>query len=305
MRKVGGKKIRKRGLQVEYMRFKGCLWSSIKQNITIRMTNFRFHMRNYRIVNGYNIDYHIVENCNLNCVGCLHFSPIAEKEYIPIEKLEKELKILVEKLGSQLKSIKLLGGEPLLHPEIKRAMKVTRETLGNDVDVLLLTNGILLTQMDEEFWNICRKCNIIIGVSEYPIKVNYDMLKELSMQHFVEFITFAYRDEFWKWKILDKKLPLLRKWSNFFWCPLANSCHTYRNERVYTCCVAAHIHHFEKKFYPTGGGYDKETNSISINSRRIGRFLSRPIPMCRYCGIEKNVLFQKWKHSEGKIEEWK
>lgn len=270
------------------------------------LSNFLYHMKNFQRVKGYDIDYHIAESCNLNCAGCLHFSSIAAEEYIEIGKLQNQIKILNNTFGSRLRCLKLLGGEPLLHPEINEVLTAARGACGDKVKILLLTNGILLSQMDQTFWNACRDNKIVIGISQYPIKIKYDMLEELARQKCVEFETFAYRDDFWKWKISDKKLSTLRKWRNFFYCSLANKCHTYRDGRLYTCCIAAHIHHFEKKF-GFSGLYDVDGNSVSItdSENKIGRFLARPVPMCQYCLIEKKLSFQKWRHSKGEIDEWK
>lgn len=270
------------------------------------VSRFLYRMKNFRRVERYVIDYHIVENCNLNCAGCLHFSSIAAEEYITVEKLQNELKTLIHKIGSHLSTIHLLGGEPLLHPEIDKVLEAARETCGDAVKILLITNGILLPQMGTIFWHTCRKNKIVIGVSQYPINIKYDILEDLAKQNSVEFMTFAYRDDFWKWKISDKKLPLLRKWYNFMYCTLANKCLTYRDGRLYTCCIAAHIHHFEKRF-DLSGLYDVEANSISIANaeKKIRRFLSKPIPMCRYCFIKRKLSLQQWRHSEGKIDEWK
>ena len=132
-----------------------------------------------------------------------------------MEKLQSELKDLTYKFGSHLSTLKLLGGEPLLHPEIEKVLEVARETCGDMVKILLLTNGILLPRMGTIFWDICRKNKIFIGVSQYPINVKYDILEDLVKQNSVEFVTFAYRDDFWKWKISERKLPSLRKWYNF------------------------------------------------------------------------------------------
>lgn len=38
--------------------------------------------------NGYVLEMQIVNQCNLNCYGCNHFSPIVENKYLSIEDFE-------------------------------------------------------------------------------------------------------------------------------------------------------------------------------------------------------------------------
>ena len=41
-------------------------------------------------------EVHIVEHCNLNCKQCEHFSPLAEKSYLPVERYERDCRRLSE-----------------------------------------------------------------------------------------------------------------------------------------------------------------------------------------------------------------
>ena len=38
------------------------------------------------------IDIHITDHCNLNCVSCTHFSPLAEEFYLDIDIFDRDLK---------------------------------------------------------------------------------------------------------------------------------------------------------------------------------------------------------------------
>ena len=35
--------------------------------------------------NEMRFDIHLVDHCNLNCKGCLHFSPLSEEKYLEIQ----------------------------------------------------------------------------------------------------------------------------------------------------------------------------------------------------------------------------
>ena len=43
----------------------------------------------------FNFEIHLRDSCNLNCVGCFHFAPLAEENtYYPIEDFEKDIQRL-------------------------------------------------------------------------------------------------------------------------------------------------------------------------------------------------------------------
>jgi predicted aldo/keto reductase-like oxidoreductase len=87
---------------------------------------------------------------------------------------------------------------------------------------------------------------------------------------------------------------------------LANYCIELVNGKLFTCCYAAHISDFNKYFNQnleiTNKDYIDiyEANSID----EILRFLSQPIPFCRYCNWEKMEKSITWGMSKKEIIEW-
>ncbi|GMO53913.1 MAG: hypothetical protein Ta2G_12560 [Termitinemataceae bacterium] len=59
----------------------------------------------------------LAEHCNLNCVGCSVFSPLATKEFLDIDVFTRDMKRLGELSSCDSPLINLQGGEPLLHPQ--------------------------------------------------------------------------------------------------------------------------------------------------------------------------------------------
>ncbi|MDR2096978.1 MAG: 4Fe-4S cluster-binding domain-containing protein, partial [Spirochaetaceae bacterium] len=60
----------------------------------------------------------LCEHCNLNCKGCGACSPLAGESYLDPASYEKDCERLSALSGGIVEYIDLLGGEPLLHPEI-------------------------------------------------------------------------------------------------------------------------------------------------------------------------------------------
>lgn len=116
-------------------------------------------------VEMYNIEVNIVDHCNLNCYGCTHFSTIAPKNFIDINSFINDLKELSSKIN--LQRFRILGGEPLLHPDIILFVKESRKFLKNTT-ICLVTNGMLLPKMSEEFWKTLRENEVQLDITKYP-----------------------------------------------------------------------------------------------------------------------------------------
>jgi ABC-2 type transport system ATP-binding protein len=109
------------------------------------------------------IDYSIVDHCNLNCAGCSHFSPLAKSKYASLEIFEKNISKL-STYNLVIEQFNLLGGEPLLHPQIKDFIIISKKYL--NTNIVIKTNGILLT---DDFIQFCNNQNIILVVANYGL----------------------------------------------------------------------------------------------------------------------------------------
>lgn len=52
----------------------------------------------------------LTDHCNLNCINCLHCSPIAKKTFYPIDIYEKDIKRLASLSNGSAAWISLMGG---------------------------------------------------------------------------------------------------------------------------------------------------------------------------------------------------
>ena len=95
------------------------------------------------------LEYSVAYHCNLTCAACSHMSPHQPKHLSSLESFAADVKRLSEALHA--KDIRLLGGEPLLHPEIVGFLKAARRS-GIADTVMVTTNGLLLSSMKDEFW---------------------------------------------------------------------------------------------------------------------------------------------------------
>lgn len=248
----------------------------------------------------------LAEHCNLNCKYCSHFSSIAEKEFLNIDQYEKDMKRMSELLGGKSDKIYLLGGEPLLYPEIIRCMEITRECF-NFSRIILLTNGLLIPKMTKEFWEACRNNKIVIEITKYPIAFEYDKAFQKLEEERIE--CQYMRDSDVSCTFDKYRLDLEGNQDPYFsftHCSMANQCHLLKKGKIYTCSVIGCIEHFNKKF---GCELDvNENDYVDIYQVKSGdemlKRLSRPADFCRFCNVKERVRNLPFEISKREIQEW-
>ena len=251
-------------------------------------------------------EVHLTEHCNLNCRGCFHFSSIAKEEFLSVEEYKNDCCRLSELYNGNASRILLLGGEPLLHPEIKQFINITRSCFIN-AEIIVVTNGILLLSMNEDFWKCCRDNNVILEPTKYPIHVDYKGIEEKAKTNGV-------RLNYFNNGKVEKTLTFQpidlnggqNKEDNFYGCYRANLCITLKHGKLYTCIIPAHIHHFAEYFdekLPDFG-----TDGIDIYSAssadEISMFLTQPIEACRYCDRAHTTDGYSWGVTKREKTEW-
>ncbi len=252
------------------------------------------------------IEVHIVEHCNLNCKGCLHFSPLAREEYLDIKEYKRDLLRLHELTNGNVSTFNILGGEPLLHPQCLEFLKATREIFPKSI-VKLVTNGILLPEQPDLFFKSCSEYNITIESTKYPLDIDWEKIKNKALRHNVKF-KFYNGDSIKVMEFLpidtdgkqDNRLSFLNcqlGWPTILWLDHGN---------LYQCERVAYIKHFNRFFgLNLKVEEDAYLNIYKIsNIKEILDFQSRPTSFCRYCKKIYNKSLYQWSQSERLITEW-
>ena len=255
-----------------------------------------------------NFEVHITEHCNLNCKGCYHFSPLSKPDFLLVEEFDRDLKQMADLCGERVLAITLLGGEPLLHPEIVSFFETVRRYFPN-CKVDLLTNGILLKTMKEFFWDSCVKYNITICCTKYPVIVNWDYVEKKASEFGLKI---EYHNDVGAGDKTLIKYPFDLtgqhdvEW-NYKHCTRSNKCITLKHGRLYTCPMAAHAH-LAKDFFNLKMMKLSEEDYIDIYKAKdfeeITEFLTRPIPFCGYCNLKIKPEQVEWQKSQQRLDEW-
>lgn len=249
----------------------------------------------------------ICDHCNLNCRGCDHFSPIADKRFVSTEKIKSDLEQMRRILGEDIELISLMGGEPLLHPDLTKIMTLARNIFPNTT-IWLSTNGILLLNQPNEFWDCCKENEVEICVTKYPVKFAYDSAKELAKKYGVKW-------RYYGGDVVEKTLghyPLDIEGTqdareSFIHCFHANGgCNMLSEGRLYTCTVAPNIPIFSKRYNIDIPFTEEDGIDIySVNNKKeLFEYLSKPMSICRFCNIRQRTFEHPWEQSKGKIQEW-
>lgn len=254
-----------------------------------------------------NFEVHITDHCNLNCKGCYHFSPLSDESFLSVEEFEQDIKRMAVLCKDRVWHITLLGGEPLLHPRVTDFFYIFRKYF-KSCELELLTNGLLLRQMDDRFWNACSENDVILSCTRYPVKVDYEMLEKMADSHQLRMVYHNDIDAGKKMLIkypfdIEGKQPI--EW-NYAHCTRSNKCITLKHGRLFTCPMAAHAHIAKDFFGLNMELSDKDSIDIYCvqSFEEITNFLITPIPFCRYCNLKIKPEQQEWEVSKREIEEW-
>ncbi len=184
------------------------------------------------------LEVHIVDHCNLRCRHCCSLSPVSEKALVS----QEELRRLLRRAGTALQPqrLKLVGGEPLLHPKLIECLQIARES-GIAKSVSLTTNGLLAKKAPPEIWHILDH----ITVSIYPTpglpESTQEWITSVAESNQVQ-VNWKHQDQF---VLMDRnELPTDDSETEQIYrdCWLRRRCHSLANGRFYTCTRPSHMH---------------------------------------------------------------
>jgi hypothetical protein len=275
----------------------------IMRNIIINAINFNLRLSLHKFLTRKKevipyLEFHATEHCNLNCKGCGHFSCIAEPEFIDIKKHIKDMKRLSKLI--KIRMIRILGGEPLLHPDINKLISETRKyfPLSN---IYVVTNGILLKKMPKSFWNTLKKHSITIIITVYPpMESQTETFINLCKSNNIELI-FGDRPLFFKRFDVTGSQDKVNSFKN---CDV-KECHYLENGKIAGCGVPFYIRHFNKEFNKNICLQDDTIDiyDSKLTGAEITKLLNSPLEACKYCNIEATTQFD-WDVSKRQLDEW-
>ena len=253
----------------------------------------------YRMTTLY-VEIQLCDRCNLDCAFCSHLSPVSKPVTISLETLEAECHRLA-RVG--VDEVNLMGGEPLLHPQVCDAIKLTRSILPN-IKLIVSTNGLLLPRMSKDFWQCCRDNKVVLRITPYPKAkngtLNYFKYVWLIRKNRVRMESTGWRFGF-RHQLLSEKAEYDAT-SNYLRCQL--HCTQVRDATLWPCAYVAYAFNLNNKFgtnFKTAAGDSLPLDGITATDLRL--WLLRTKPFCAHCGI-KDAQRITWRRSQYTRDEW-
>lgn len=251
------------------------------------------------------VEIELNSGCNLNCKGCFQFSNLVNGKCLAdLDAFTKDLQQL-KKFFWGIGKIRLQGGEPLLNPDFLLFIKAARKIFP-DSDLRLVSNSLLLEQLERGQLAVIRQYNCSIDISAYP-----PTRKKLkSITDYLDAAGVSY----------NVSLPIKVFYKGLLATPAASP------DRAYDHCIFTRCHSLERgllgactrQFYSSrlneafGLHYPArdpeevvDLYHTSLNGWEINRLFGKAHPFCSYCspGLEPFAWKTAPKNS-AKAEDW-
>lgn len=230
----------------------------------------------------------IVDHCNLNCKGCLHFCHKDQNPYFyEPSRYERDLKQLTSFVD--IDGIRIYGGEPLLHPELSKIIEISHKIAPN-AQLKLYTNGLLLRTISKNLVFTLRKHGVTIIWSVYPVFDNEHFASIVKFLDAESLSFYAERTEkFYSCLRLEGDIDPQYAFER---CN-GRYCHIMQDGQISLCpapMVAKTMRSFGFNFDLSDGLldiYDK-----NITAQKIISFLNSPHSACSFCAAPNYFSWQ-------------
>jgi hypothetical protein len=136
--------------------------SFLRRSVTKIPDDWRcFNIADGKIAPPYSCEINAVDHCNLKCTDCDHAAPAMIPNFSDPGVVFRDLSLLSKSYKAGV--LKIIGGEPLLHPDLLSLIRAVRAS-GICNNIILVTNGTLLHQTGGDIWDALDK----VEISVYP-----------------------------------------------------------------------------------------------------------------------------------------
>lgn len=232
------------------------------------------------------IQFSAAHHCNLRCAHCSHLSPFVPPRLPSLQAFAADLRRLSQVLRAR--TIVLLGGEPLLNPDLAEMARLARES-GIARTVTVTTNGLLLGRMRQEFWRHVDVVRVSLYPGSEPSPETLDAVAGRAREHGTQLIVDRIRE--FRTPTVTEPHPMdLTTRLIFATCGVAHRqhCHMFSDGWLYKCSMPVNL----PGYLPRLGinRYDPATDGLHLHGdddllTGLKRYLfsPRPLEACRYC----------------------
>lgn len=248
----------------------------------------------------HHLEAHAADGCNLNCKGCLHFANLYDREELPdLWKLLDDIQRVKE--NCEIFQFRILGGEPLLNPDLPQFLSKLRGILP-DTDIAVISNGILIPKAPKELFEVMRDESVGFNLTLYPptLKMKEKIYEILEGAHVSYGSHEAKVDEFEKYMMLH---PAESNTYAYESC-VSRGILTLRDGKLYKCPIVAYVN----RYFDTFGlqqHYEEGINIYDDNlewQTLIEDLTLREGSFCRHCTKDSESFH--WSVGVPEYEDW-
>ncbi|NRN27056.1 radical SAM protein [Photorhabdus heterorhabditis] len=258
--------------------------------------------RDGKVFNPEGVEINVALHCNMSCKSCAHLSPLFRKKNADLDIVRRDLEILRHSYHASY--VKIMGGEPLLNPNLLELIKVVASS-GIADEVLLTTNGTLLHKSPEELWDVIDKLELSLYPSRLPGEKMIESFKSKAAAHKVKLLI-NYYDNF-RFSYSEKRNGDISLVQDVYdTCKMAHfwHSHTVIDGWFFRCPHSVFIPQQD-----VAGGWNSEVDGLRISNEpqfveSLYKFLTRsqPLKACEYCLGSVGKLHS---HRELRKAEWR
>ena len=226
------------------------------------------------------LEFHVADHCNLNCKACEHYSALVKKPHFTnLQKFTRDFQRLHEFIDD-IAMIRILGGEPLLNPELNEYIKLSRR-LYPQAKIHIVTNALLLQKMPENFFETLRQCNAAVIISFYPpLESKMPAIHKFLLEKRVPFSIGPLNKTFTMKQTLNRH----EQPTEIFLQCLQATCNNLYDGKIASCFLPFTTKYFNAyygKNLPEDGALD--LYDPTLTTEKIKAHLITPFERCRYC----------------------
>lgn len=236
--------------------------------------------------------------CQLKCLGCTNHMALVPQAIFPAEEVKADIDAAARVLHAHVGCI--LGGEPLVHPALVGLMRHAAAS-GVCDRVQVLTNGMRLHMMGEDFWAELDWLKISI----YPGKTqpeNVELAKRMSAEHGFRLDFFDVASDPFRAVLTDRERSPESAQATYEGCWYKTFTRKVERGYFWRCCTSPSISQEVL-------GLPPETDGIALDGLtpdRLREFLDQPEAMasCTRCFGNTGPRLPGWSEVRGDREAW-
>lgn len=249
------------------------------------------------------IELHVADHCNLNCKNCSMFCGLVDKEVFSNFEQTKKSFTKLRSIFSHIKRIRIIGGEPFLNKELDKYISMIRNFYSYS-EIRIITNGILVRNMDASLKNCIKNNSAVIVITPYP-----------SFADQIEDVVTFLRNNKIRFEIAE---PVIRFQKIYDangqsdpnvahkMCHWRGSCATLYDGKISPCFVPFVLPYLAKQFDLSIEKSGILNLSDDLSAERIRDFFNTPFTVCKYCAPHGYTA--EWekcdKGSKNRLSDW-